>query len=75
MTTRYVNLKSQLTDNMNTYAGIGCSVYRTRTTCGCPDGHNRRDAILVADPDTHYLVETIIRCKACARKEAQHGKL
>lgn len=75
MKKRFVNLKSQLTANMLTYEGIGCLVYRTRATCDCHHHDNRRNAIFIIDPETGYVIETIIRCKGCARKEAENGTI
>jgi len=69
MTTRYVHLKSQLTANKESYESCGCRVYRTRTACACVGKDNRRDAILIIDTD-NVLVETVVRCKACANPSA-----
>lgn len=76
MTTRYVNLKSQLTANMESYKACGCNVYRTRTNCACHGRDNRRNAIIVINGQTNEHTETVIRCKACVnRKEAENGTI
>lgn len=63
MRTTYYNLKSELTARKEHSEGLGYNVYRTRTTCQCADGKNRRDAVLVADGDV--IVWKLVRCKAC----------
>lgn len=67
----FVSMKSQLTSWKEQLEQYSYDVYRVRTTCNCPTPSNRRDGILVIlNNEVRYKV---IRCKACAGKEAHNG--
>jgi hypothetical protein len=64
MKTVYFRTKAEMTAMAALQQG---ETYRTRVTCGCKAGFNRRDGILVVLGE--QVTFKLIRCKAC-RKEA-----
>jgi len=68
MTRTFVNRKSEVTQQMDQYRLLGFTTYRTRLECNCAF-NNRRNGILVIEPETLKLTAKVIRCRAC-RKEA-----
>ena len=70
MTRYFVNRKSDVTHLMEKYQENGYTAYRTRLECNCPI-NNRRNGILVIEPETLLLTAKVIRCRGCVnRKEA-----
>jgi hypothetical protein len=73
MKTTFVNLKSELTLYKVFMEGDETKeVYRTRLNCLCPD-NNRRNGLLVLQKNV--LKYKVIRCRACTRREAEHGNI
>lgn len=69
METTYVNLKSELTQQMDAATAKGLETYRTRALCHCRYPNNRRYAVICTKGTT--MVSMVIKCKLCAcRKEA-----
>lgn len=66
MTTIYVNKRNGLTAHKEKFELAGLRVYRTRATCGCAQGQNRRNAIIVISADD-YLLAIVLQCKACVK--------
>lgn len=67
---RYVEKKSDLTREIALATAVGRKAYRTRTECECDCKDRRRNAVIVAEGNE--IVEIVVRCKGCARKEAIH---
>ena len=61
----YVNKRSGLTEYKEIYERANLLVYRTRATCQCAEGQNRRNAILVIYDN--YVIAKVIQCKACVK--------
>lgn len=66
MTTVYVNKRSELTAYKDNFERFGLKAYRTRTTCLCAEGQNRRNAILLIN-SANYVSGKVIQCKACVK--------
>ncbi len=66
MRTEYVNLKSELTRELDAALAGGLEAYRTRTICACRYPNNRRNAVLCAKGSR--IVKAVIRCKQCAKE-------
>ena len=60
MKTAYFNTKAEMTAMAALQQG---EIYRTRVTCGCRGGFNRRDGILVVLGE--QVTWKLVRCKAC----------
>ena len=67
METTYVNLKSELTGQLDTATASGLETYRTRTRCQCRYPSNRRSAVLCVKGGE--LVKVIIKCKGCTARQ------
>lgn len=67
METIYVNLKSELTQQMDAATAQGFETYRTRTRCQCRYPSNRRNAVLCVKGGE--LVRVIIKCKGCSTQK------
>lgn len=73
MKTVFVNRKSELTLYKELLNGDQTKeTYRTRLNCHCACD-NRRNGVLVLQ--NNVLKYKVIRCKACARKETEHGNI
>jgi hypothetical protein len=73
MKTKYYSKRFGMTYDAMTAVEFGCTAYRTRLECECEEGRNRRDGILLTANDV--VICKLVRCKACAKKEAQNGKV
>ena len=65
MKTIYVNKRIGLTGYKEFYERADMLVYRTRATCQCAEGQNRRNAIIVITGN--YVIAKVIQCKACVQ--------
>ena len=67
----YVNKKSELSTIKRRMELKGYRGYRTPINCGCKNAGNRRDGLLLLKGGV--LKYTVMRCKSCARREADNA--